>query len=106
MTGQCQVTRVLLCGWVLWSGVATLEQSSGAVGKPDWSIETAFDEKKDCDSRVRERVASLGERASKKLGYSTAMLRDGVEIVEPDGNHGQRWTFICLPGGTDPRPRF
>jgi hypothetical protein len=106
MTGQWRVTRVLLCGWVLWSGVAAVEKSTSEVGKPDWSIVTAFDEKKDCDSRLRERIASLAERASKKLGYSTAALGDGVEIIEQDGSHGQRWTFICLPGGSDPRPRF
>ena len=85
---------------------AAVEKSTSDVGKPDWSIVTAFDDKKDCDSRLRERIAALAERASKKMGYSTAALGDGVEIIEPDGSHGQRWTFICLPGGTDPRPRF
>src|SRR5439155_6086907 len=84
MTGQWQATRVLLCGWVLWSGVAAVEKSTSDVGKPDWSIVTAFDDKKDCDSRLRERIAALAERASKKMGYSTAALGDGVYCRSPD----------------------
>src|SRR5207302_47529 len=42
MTGQWQATRVLLCGWVLWSGVAAVEESTSDVGQHDWAIVPAL----------------------------------------------------------------
>ena len=89
------------CAWVLWEETETRQSHL-------WSLWEAYESKSDCVSRGRRAASRLaagvgpgdGRDATKKLDDDT------ITTFDAEGKRLRYERFWCLPGATDPRPRF
>ena len=92
-----RLAMILLCGWVLWTEI-------WAPSRPSvWEIASAYETKAECDSKafggVPRRAKFYEEQGYKvEMSGSKLTLRREGAVLTVDS--------LCLPGGTDPRPRF
>ncbi len=95
----------LLCGWVLWSGVT----EEGTSRSNDWRIEGAFESGADCDQKAESSRDDFWKSTGGKGQRGALAGVAGGMVFMPDptrrGKGAVTW-YLCLPGGTDPRPRY
>jgi len=105
-----QIMSILLCGWVLWTGMTTgLTVLGSAARNSNWDILGTFETAAACEQEaheMRDRFWEVIRKADPQArrgalagvgGYMVTGLADGRPIST---------YYLCLPAATDPRPRY
>lgn len=104
---RCFVVAWLLCAWVLWENSVLVKGGSGDVPNL-WRIQPyASETKRECEIMAQSTLTSEA-RGIPQSKITTALTKDGTAIIHSDeGMTFMRLVrYVCLPTGTDPRPRY
>ncbi len=88
-------------GWVLWSK----NQDVSGLTATRWDVTESADSRGACLTMARTSAKELGVLLNASRDVRTAIV--AREMIAVDYKDGSRVaiSFVCLPSGTDPRPR-
>lgn len=113
---RCLMVAWLLFAWVLWSESTASAILAGKFvdppGRYTWAIQEATDTRAQCEGR-REALMREVLSAQPLPGFKRTRVRGlaSRETIHEEGINAAgaklsyRTGYVCLPAGTDPRPR-
>lgn len=90
--------------WVLWEKT----QIFGSLNQTNWGIEAAFENKKECERELRNKILEASQMTQDPEIFHE-VVKNGMiwwEGLASPGKGRSHITLICLPDTLDPRPRF